>query len=149
MSSPPFEPFAETALRWIRFTIEDLAPVPPKRKRARAPEMFGQRLARLRRARGLSQRGLAARTGISQRMIAHYETQSVHPPGNLLPQLAEGLGVTIEQLLAVSPLRNEPFVADVRVWRRMRRILELPPATRRAILKMLDAVLDRHAPRDA
>jgi hypothetical protein len=81
-------------------------------------------------------------------MIAHYEAQSVHPPGNLLPQLAESLGVTIEQLLAVEPLRHEPFVADVRIWRRMRRILELPPSTRLAILKMLDAVLDRHTARD-
>ena len=128
-----------------RFTIEDLAPVP--RKRRSAQETFGQRLARLRRARGLSQRGLAARTGISQRMIAYYEGQSVHPPGNLLPHLAQGLGVTMEQLLAIEPLRNEPFVADVRIWRRMRRILDLPPNTRRAILRMLDAALDRHGAR--
>jgi ribosome-binding protein aMBF1 (putative translation factor) len=41
---------------------------------------FGQRLASVRKARGLSQRDLATLTGISNRMIAYYEAQSDRPP---------------------------------------------------------------------
>jgi DNA-binding XRE family transcriptional regulator len=50
-------------------------------------ESFGDRLARLRQAAGLSQRDLAAEVGISQRMVAYYEKETGHPPTHLFPLL--------------------------------------------------------------
>ena len=71
----------------------------PKRKLEPAPETFGRRLARLRKAAGYSQRALAAELGISQRMVAYYESQTEHPPTHLLPSLADALSLTTDQLL--------------------------------------------------
>ena len=62
---------------------------------------FGERLAQLRTAAGYSQRDLAAEIGISQRMVAYYETQSDYPPTHLFPALAKALGVSADQLLGI------------------------------------------------
>jgi len=46
---------------------------------------FGERLAGLRKAAGFTQVELAAELGISQRMVAYYESPAATPPANLLP----------------------------------------------------------------
>ena len=40
-------------------------------------ENFGQRLTRLRKLRGFTQRSLASKSGVSNRMIAYYETHEL------------------------------------------------------------------------
>jgi transcriptional regulator with XRE-family HTH domain len=55
-------------------------------------EGFGERLARLRKARGLTQAALGESVGLSQRMIAYYKAQGGQPPGPILPELARALG---------------------------------------------------------
>jgi transcriptional regulator with XRE-family HTH domain len=65
---------------------------------------FGERLSELRRRVGLSQRGLAAELGISQRMVAYYEGQSDYQPAHLLAPLSELLGVSADELLGIKPI---------------------------------------------
>jgi transcriptional regulator with XRE-family HTH domain len=134
-------------LRWLRFTIEGL-PVPSARK-ARAPhETFGQRLARLRKARGLSQTALGKQIGISKRMVVYYEVESDRPPAHLLPAIAKALTVSIDDLMATGHLPSEPVEVDVRVWRRFQRLQALPPDARKTVLKILDSLLDRYGDPD-
>jgi transcriptional regulator with XRE-family HTH domain len=116
--------------------------MPQPQRRAR--ETFGQRLARLRKARALTQRALSTECGISQRMIAYYETHAATPPGHLLPALAKALGVSVEELLGTQRLRSEPPVVNVRLWKRLQLIERLPPAARKAVLKVLDGFLAQH-----
>lgn len=116
----------------------------PKRKLEPAPETFGRRLARLRKAAGYSQRALAAELGISQRMVAYYESQTEHPPTHLLPSLADALSLTTDQLLgreAVSP-RKAP--KNQQLLRRLRTVESLPAAERRQVLHLLDALVERN-----
>ncbi len=76
----------------------------PQKKTGTNGETFGQRLARLRKAAGYSQRQFAPEVGISQRMLCYYEAQSEHPPAHLLPTIAQALNITTDQLLGVEPI---------------------------------------------
>ena len=103
---------------------------------------FGPRLAALRAARGLSQDELAAAVGVSRRVIAYYEARSAQPPGALLVDLAHALHVSTDELLGVAPVRETMRPRPARLLKRLRRIEELPPADQRAVLKLVDALLD-------
>lgn len=106
-----------------------------------AAESFGRRLARIRQARGYSQYTLADELGISQRMVAYYETQTQRPPTRLIPRIAEVLGASADQLLGIAAIKNKEGARNSRLWRKLRQIETLPPGDRRALLKMLDALL--------
>jgi transcriptional regulator with XRE-family HTH domain len=121
--------------------------MPTLRKKPPAPpnvEPFGERLARLRHEAGYSQRQLAAQLGISQRMVAYYEKQTDRPPADLLPLLSEVLGLSTDQLLGVRASKPEKRSSNQRLWRRFKLIEKLPPAERRHLLGVIDAVLERH-----
>jgi len=58
------------------------------------------------KAAGYSQRDLAAEIGISQRIVAYYETQSDYLPTHLFTVLAKALGVSADQLLGIEKLKK-------------------------------------------
>ena len=114
------------------------------RKKTAAPEeTVGQRLLRLRKARGFSQAELGQIVGVSQRMMTYYEREAGHPPAHLLPKLAEALGVTVDELLGLRPLQQAPAPRNTRLWRKLREVEKLPPGDRKAVLKILDGLLAR------
>ena len=108
----------------------------------RTLEGFGTRLAALRQARGLSQEELATAVDVSRRVIAYYETQSAQPPGALLVDLARALKVSTDELLGMKPVTEKLSPKTARLLKRLRRIEELPPADQRAVLKLVDAMLE-------
>lgn len=103
---------------------------------------FGVRLSELRQARGLSQEELATAVDVSRRVIAYYEAQSAQPPGALLVDLARALKVSTDELLGVKPISDKLSPKTARLLKRLQRIEELPPADQRAVLKLLDAMID-------
>lgn len=105
-------------------------------------EGFGSRLATLRQERGLTQTELGRVAGVSQRVIAYYETESTQPPGALLVDLARALKVSTDVLLGVAALPERTAPKTARLLKRLRRIEELPPADQRAVLKLVDAMLE-------
>ncbi|HQY45812.1 MAG TPA: helix-turn-helix transcriptional regulator [Usitatibacteraceae bacterium] len=115
----------------------------PRKLNAEAAAGFGPRLAQLRKAAGISQIALAAEIGVSQRMMAYYESPTAHPPANLLAAIARSLGVSIDALLGVESSRRRAKATDTRMQRRLQQIEKLPPAERRQILQMLDALIER------
>ena len=145
MSSFSSPSVAESALQWLRSTIEDLDAM-PQRKTRKTTETCGQRLARLRKARGLTQTELGAQVGLSYRMVAYYESQTDRPPAHVLPELARALGVSVDELLGIRRGPAVPVVTNLRLWRRLQQIERLPPAARKAVLKVLDGYLARFEP---
>ncbi|MGH9931726.1 MAG: helix-turn-helix domain-containing protein [Pyrinomonadaceae bacterium] len=73
--------------------------MPRKSTKTRPPQ--GMRLAELRKAAGLSQYELARYVGISQANIAFWERSEKPPRSDVLPKMAEALGVSVEHLLIV------------------------------------------------
>lgn len=113
-------------------------------RRKKAPEeTFGERLARLRKARGYTQTELGEMVGVSQRMMTYYERAADHPPAYLLPKLAQALGVTADQLLGLRPAEAKPAPRNTRLWRKLREVEKLPPGERKAVMKILDGLLVR------
>src|SRR5215217_6365092 len=72
-------------------TVEDQAP----------SERFGIHVRGLRRERGLTLEGLAERSGVSRAMISKLERGEKNPTLVVAAKVAEGLGVTLSQLVAV------------------------------------------------
>ncbi len=108
----------------------------------RTLEGFGARLTVLRQARGLTQEELGALVGVSNRMIAYYERDGAQPPGALLVDLARVLQCSTDELLGVKPATEKLPPRTARLLKRLRRIEELPRADQRAVLKLVDAMLD-------
>jgi len=112
------------------------------KKKAKRQEAFGERLARIRKSRGLTQAELGEAVGVSQRVIAYYETEGEQPPGALLVDLARVLAVSSDELLGLQDVAALTTPKTARLIKRLQRIEELPVSDQKALLKFLDALLD-------
>ncbi len=72
------------------------------------PLTIGQRIHAVRRARRLTQRDVARRTGIAEPFLSRVENNHAQPSVSTLERLAEAMGVTLGDLLAVEPARFKP-----------------------------------------
>jgi transcriptional regulator with XRE-family HTH domain len=118
-----------------------------RRKKMGSPDrvVFGDRLRQLRKEQGLTQTALGERMGISQRLVAYYEAQGGSPSPELLVKFADALGVSTNTLLGVDRsvrAADRPNPESVRVWRRFRRVQELPEGDRKTVLRMIDAFVE-------
>lgn len=59
---------------------------------------FGQKIADLRKEKGMTQEALAERLGVSPQAVSKWETDASMPDVSLLPKLAEQLGCSIDAL---------------------------------------------------
>jgi DNA-binding XRE family transcriptional regulator len=69
-------------------------------------ETIGQRMARLRRERGITQVELAEILGVPQPMISAYENGDLRLHGELIVELAKVLDVSADQLLGLKEIKN-------------------------------------------
>ena len=105
-------------------------------------ETFGQRLVRLRKARGFTQTELGQLVATTQRMIAYYEREDARrPPAHLLPGLARALKVSVDELVGYAEIKEAHVPRNTRLWRKLRAIEKLSEADRRAVLRFVDALL--------
>jgi transcriptional regulator with XRE-family HTH domain len=104
-------------------------------------EGFGQRLAEIRKSRGMTQAELGDAVGVSNRVIAYYELESTQPPGAMLVDLSRALHVTTDELLGASPVRERVRPKTARLMKRLQRVADLPPTDQKAVLKFIDALV--------
>jgi transcriptional regulator with XRE-family HTH domain len=106
---------------------------------------FGERLAGLRKAKGLTQVQLAERLGVSQQAVTAYESGNRRVPISTLPALADVLGVSIEELIGAPPKRTAGKRGPPpKLQQQLEQIGRLPKAKQRAVVQVLDAVLAAH-----
>ena len=67
-------------------------------------KQFGERVAALRKKRGMTQSQLAEQLNVSNKTISRWETGDGYPEITLLAPLAKSLGVSVDYLLAEEPL---------------------------------------------
>jgi transcriptional regulator with XRE-family HTH domain len=104
---------------------------------------FGERLSGLRKAAGITQTALAEEIGVSQRMMAYYESPTAYPPANLLPVIAAALGVSVDALLGVETAKRRAKATDTRMQRRLQQIEKLDATEKRQVLQLIDAFIER------
>lgn len=133
----------DEALAELDLTIASVA----KRKHIEA-DSFGERLRRLREARGYTQRELAEAAETSQRMVAYYETHSGSPAAPVLLKLARALKTRPDELIGLEAEQRTDASSspqNLRLWRKLRRVEKLPPAQRRTVVQLIDALVEGEA----
>ena len=124
----------------------------PKKKsgqRKKDQETLGQRVARVRRERGYTQAELGERIGLRQSHLSDLETGRLQFSAEVIAKLAESLHTTADELLGLKPTRSAEPKTPRRLLRRIQQIADLPLSQQRALLKMVDAVIDRERLRKA
>jgi transcriptional regulator with XRE-family HTH domain len=96
----------------------------------------------VRQGRGLTQAELGEAVGVSNRVIAYYEADGAQPPGALLAALAQALKVSTDTLLRLALVKDGTRPKTARLLKRLRRVEDLPAADQRAVLKILDGLLE-------
>jgi len=105
---------------------------------------YGAHLLELRKAANLSQTELAELVGETQTNIAYWEQSDKPPRSDVLPKLAEILGVRVEALLMpdVQPRRRGGPVGKVR--RVFEEVSQLPKREQNKIVETVSALVDRY-----
>jgi transcriptional regulator with XRE-family HTH domain len=103
---------------------------------------FGQRLAALRKERGLTQVQLADLLGTSQQAVTAYENGTRRVPITTLPLLAQTLGTTIEAMIGASAPRGQAKRGpSPKIQQQLERVSQLPRARQRMVNEVLDSLL--------
>jgi len=104
-------------------------------------KFYGQRLMRLRKLAGLTQKEMANRAGIAPTLMTDYERGKLRLYDHLIVQFSEILGITADEFLGKDSTSTEDFQPTRAVMQRIRRIEKLPETKRKAIFKALDALI--------
>ena len=138
-------PFVHSALTMTTLHTERKAHRRPPKRGVTSPagaETIAERLARLRKERGLTHQEMAERLGISQPVVSDYEHGTLRLHGELLVQLAAILEVSADEILGLvaAPLRNGAL-KNRRLARRLQQLDRLPTRDQQALLRTIDAFL--------
>ena len=110
--------------------------------------VFAANIIRYRKRRGLSQYDLADLTGISRRMIGHYEKEGMVPPIEKLELLAKALDVPISKLFEKGTSESNTAAdlsgIDPRSVKKLKDILSLSPEDRNDLYRMLNKLLRKN-----
>lgn len=102
---------------------------------------LGSRIAELRKEQGCSQAELGKRIGLSQQMIADYESgQKHHVPLCRIIDLAEALGVDLNDLLMNGNGKGKRGPSS-KMERQIDQVRRLPKAKQRFVSELLENVL--------
>ena len=69
-------------------------------------ESLGERLARIREVRGLTQKEVARRTGLIQTLVSDYERGRLRLAADMIVRFSVALGITTDELLQPKPVRK-------------------------------------------
>jgi transcriptional regulator with XRE-family HTH domain len=111
---------------------------------AMSSSSFGARLGEARRAAGLSQNDLAAKLGVAQSNISFWESWEKPPRGEVLPKLAEAVGVSVDELLGMKPVKPKAEPTG-KVKQAFAAVSKLPRRQQEQILKVINALVAQHA----
>jgi transcriptional regulator with XRE-family HTH domain len=117
--------------------------VPRAAKTKTSGETIGQRLARLRKERGITQIELAGELGVTQSHISEWERGNLRLHGELIATLAHLLGVSADELLGITTPDQRPPSKNRRLVRRLRDFDKLPKRDQEALLRTIDAFLSK------
>ena len=133
----------QKATPYSRLDRGRIVPKPPKHE-VLSKKKVGERLRAIRERRGLSQGHLARLLGAHPQSISQVERGVRGLTVQQIVKLARALQVSTDEVLGEQKRTLAPLNVrngDRRFLLRLRRIQELPPAQRKALLKLLDGAL--------
>jgi transcriptional regulator with XRE-family HTH domain len=105
-------------------------------------EQIGERVARLRKERGITQQQMAELLKTSQPIVSDYERGELRLHGELIVAIARILDVTTDEILGMQQPKTT-LPKDRRLLRRLKDVDKLPKRDREALVRTLDAFLAR------
>ena len=99
---------------------------------------FGDRLCKIRKARGITQQEFGDKIGVSKRVIAFYEGNREGPTPILLQKMASGLNVTVAHLLGKMPIQDIKETIKPSLRKYIDMLQNLPPKEMKVILHMIE-----------
>ena len=109
---------------------------------------FSQNLKYYRKKKGLSQYELADLTGLSQRVIAHYETVVSQPPVDKVELIAKAIGLKTSDLLNTKEIQSDDSINindfDTKSLKKLKDILSLPPNDRSSVYRLINSLLRKN-----
>ncbi len=107
---------------------------------------LGQRIAHLRKEKGLTQVQFAPQLGLSQQALSHYENGRLRVPLGLLPRLADIFDMTLDELLTGQAPSQRPGKRGPvsRLQQQLTAVSSLPKTKQKFVSDMLDTVLAQH-----
>jgi transcriptional regulator with XRE-family HTH domain len=112
-----------------------------------APTEFGEQLRNVRKEKGLTQAQLAKISGISRRMIVHYETHVKMPPLSKVKKLAEAIGVSADELIGITKPSKHKIPREQispSIIKRVKIIEELPVHDRKVIFSLIKSLAEKN-----
>ena len=112
---------------------------------------FSENLIKIRKQKGFSQKDLAKLSGISPRMIAHYEKHLTYPPIEKIEILAKALNVKVSELLGLDKSNKKEKKSDdfdIRTVKKFKKVLLLNNYDRSAVYQMIDLLLQKDEYKD-
>ena len=120
----------------------------PRRSKAELPplnlgnETIGQRIARLRKERGYTQKELAETIGIVHVIVSDYERGKLRLYDEMVSRFALALEVSTDEILGLKEMKHSEIKPSLRIVRRLNDIEVLPITEQKAIIKTLDMMID-------
>ncbi len=105
-------------------------------------ETLGQRIARIRKERGLTQVELAEKIGIIQPIVSSVESDERKLFAEMAVRFAQALDVSMDELLGPGRRTKKDKSPSRKILRRMERIETLPRTQQIALLKTIDNALE-------
>jgi transcriptional regulator with XRE-family HTH domain len=104
---------------------------------------IGKRIAKLRKRKGLTQKELGSKIGITQTLVSDYETGRSHLSDFMLIRFALSLNTTPNDILGFK-IENKVNhnTHSLKLIKRINRIEKLPISKQKALLQIIDGYLD-------
>jgi transcriptional regulator with XRE-family HTH domain len=102
---------------------------------------FGERLFKIRKARGITQQELGEKIGVTKRVIASYESTKNSPSPDIIKKIAKILNVTTSHILGESPLKTIKSDIKPSVRKYVDALQKLPPKDQKAIFHMIELAI--------
>jgi transcriptional regulator with XRE-family HTH domain len=115
--------------------------MPGGRPTTRKAPPFGERLAAVRTAHGLSQSDLAEKLGVTREMVNYYERRAKNPTADFVQKAARVLGVSVDELLGMKPMLQRKPGPPSKLQQKIERLRQLPETKQKLVLDLLDTVL--------
>jgi len=101
---------------------------------------MGTMIAELRKQQGMTQLELAGKMGVTDKAVSKWERDLSCPDINSLPDLAEILGVSVDELMQVKREAESPKKGSAEIVETVLKALTLAMGVAVAVLSIMDAI---------
>ena len=101
---------------------------------------MGTMIAELRKQQGMTQMELAGKMGVTDKAVSKWERDLSCPDINSLPDLAEILGVSVDELMQVKREAESPKKGSAEIVETVLKALTLATGVAVAVLSIMDAI---------